>query len=447
MIFRRNKEGAESPAEAQAVTTEPSLVVVAPKELFNNEEVLSAIAQHAEGLKIVPAQIETLQPAVLKSARAVLSVFQDNAALDKVLELLLAERNARKDGLPVLIVAAELGKLTQLGHWLYLAGSQERLNGVRLIVASEAGEIAAKLDGKFAPVTEPNVIKMPSSPEVECTDFKYYFCITPELRSLVRTMRELAENSVTRVYLLGGPGTGKTTIAYYYFLCRGKGNFVTVNLTAESTGDKESMKSLLCGHVTGAIAGGGAREGALAHAGEGVAFLDESHGVTGTVMQVLMEVLDSGQFLPFGAVKKRALQCAVIFASNRSWEALRNLMNLDEHARLGATIVRITDLAVREEDMIAVLSTTLAKFSKQCVTWKAPEGLTAAAWKAYKDCKWHGNTRTLIRVTEASSISYATKKQQTGLIDAPHVNEALSLWEPTEHDSLQVYTSFTTSEG
>lgn len=443
MIFRKPKEnGIDEPLTGRVGP--PALIVLAPEELLRTpsfEAGLRPIAGELELRAVHPSKLET----EIGSAQTVLAVFQDFTTLDRTLDSVVAERKRRTNGFPVLIVAVKLSALTGLGRWLHAGAAQERIEGIRLIAAETPEEIFSKLGDKLGPVIEPNIVKMPVTSEVDCKDFKYYYSITPDLRRLVRTMRELAENNVSRVYLLGGPGTGKTSIAYYYFLCRGKGNFATVNLTAESTGDKESMKSLLCGHVTGAISGGGSREGALSHANDGVAFLDESHGVTGVVMQVLMEVLDSGQFLPFGATKKRALECAVIFASNRSWEALRNMMNLDEHARLGATIVRITDLAVREEDMIAVLATTLAKFEKQCTTWTAPSGLTPAAWKAYKDCAFHGNTRTLIRVTEAASISYSITKQSSGLIDAPQVKEAMDLWEPTEHESLKVYTSFTSA--
>ena len=88
-------------------------------------------------------------------------------------------------------------------------------------------------------------------------------------------MKDLAENNISRVYLLGGPGSGKTSLAYYYWLCRSKGRFITVNLTAESTDDKAAMKSLLCGHVSGAFGTGPSREGALSFAEDGVCFLDE----------------------------------------------------------------------------------------------------------------------------------------------------------------------------
>jgi len=159
-------------------------------------------------------------------------------------------------------------------------------------------------------------------------------------------------------------------------------------------------------------------------------------------MQVLMEVLDSGQYLQFGATKKRTLDCAVIFASNRSWDTLRNQMHLDEYARLGTTIVSINDLAKREEDLIAVFATTLSKFAKDCTTWTPPKGISTEAWQMIMSCPWKGNLRTLIRVVESSAIAFATEETGTELIEKQHVLDALSLWEPLEHESLKLYGSF-----
>lgn len=392
---------------------------------------------------VVCERAEQLAPSIA-AVQAVVTLFQSIPALNAVQALVNAERQRRQNGLPVLLVAVQPKALAELGEWLATSAVAETLQGTRLIVADSAEDAMRQVPSRLGAVSEPNVIKMPASTEVECKDFKYFYTITPDLRWVVRMMRELAENGINRVYLLGGPGAGKTSLAYYYYLCRKRGNFVSVNLNSESTGNKEAMKSLLCGHVSGAIPGAGSREGALSFAGDGVAFLDESHGVTGTVMQVLMEVLDSGQYLPFGATKKRALECAVIFASNRSWEALRDMMQMDEHARLGATIVSLTDLAVREEDLIAVLATTLAWFRKQCTTWTAPSGLTAEAWRTLRACPWRGNLRTLIRVAETAFVSLCLEQRGgSPLIDAPHVARGIALWEPETHASHAVYTSIT----
>jgi DNA-binding NtrC family response regulator len=307
--------------------------------------------------------------------------------------------------------------------------------------ADDNNELAEKLK----PVFGPDIVKMPTMPEVLESAFKYFYTFSPELREATRLVGELAENNYSRLYLLGAPGTGKTSLAYYFWLKRNKGRFVVVNLTAESTTDKASMKSLLCGHVSGAFPGSGAREGALSFAQQGVCFLDESHGVSGVVMQVLMEVLDSGQFMPFGAVAKRELQCAVVFASNRSWDTLTKNINLDEHARIGATIIELADLAQRKEDLIAVVATTLNRLKKQFTTWQAPLGLTKSAWELYANSPWYGNTRALIRVTETAATNFAqehSKDPTIGkLIDVRHVTPALAQWEPSSHESLKLYSS------
>ncbi len=448
MIFRRAKEEVAAGEEKPSTTAQNRLLVVVPTGEPGAEQLIATLtAQHPE-LTIQSAPTSAVSPNGLiggqsfAGVRCCLAVFQDNRTLDLLLNHIVAARNSQNDGYPVLIIATPLQRLAMLGSWLHEHAQQGDLQGIRLMVATEMSELPEKLPPLLAPVQEPNVIKMPVSTEVDCKEYKYFYTISPQFRRIVHTIKQLAENNIKRVYILGGPGVGKTSLAYYYWLCRGKGQFVSVNLNAESTGNKESMKSLLCGHVTGAYPGAASREGVLSFAGEGVAFLDESHGVTGVVMQVLMEVLDSGQYLPFGATKKRALEAAVIFASNRSWEALRDMMHLDEHARLGATIISLTDLSVREEDMIAVLATTLARFGKQCTTWKPPVGVSGNAWRALRSCPWRGNTRSFIRVIEASAIANASADSTSEIIPANYIEEALTLWEPTEHHSMEMYTSF-----
>lgn len=372
----------------------------------------------------------------------VIAVFQPESALEQLQAALNNARKERVDGLPVLVAAVLPQRLKSFGLWLMHQAAEEQLAGLRLVIARTAGDAVADALKRCEPMLEPNVIKMPIAPEVPDTGYKYFYAISPQLRAVVRRIGELAQNNVTRIYLLGGPGSGKTSIAYYYYLHRAKGNFVTVNLSAESTGDKAAMKSLLCGHVTGAFPGASSREGALSFAKEGVCFLDESHGVTGAVMQVLMEVLENGQYMPFGATAKRILECAVLFASNRSWESLRAQINLDEHARLGATIVELTDLSTREEDLIAVLSTTLGAFSKRCTTWIAPEGVSDAGWELLRNCPWHGNIRALIRVIEAAAVDYSTNRETTGLLSEEAIRHAMDLWEPEHHESHKIYASF-----
>ncbi len=441
MFNRKEKPVAEERQPLAQPTVRDGFIILEASGVSVEESFLGAISDVVSPLKVFVMKPEELSTKNVNGACHVLSLFLTPSKLTPILELLKAERTAAGDGTPTLIIVVGLHQLRDYGRWMHEMASQEKLSGIRLIAAATFADIPSALKTRLQPVRETNVIKMPTSPEVDNTEFKYFYAISPELRALVKLMTELAENNVSRIYLLGGPGTGKTSIAYYYWLRRGKGNFVAVNLTAESTGDKASMKSLLCGHVTGSVAGGGSREGALAFAGDGVCFLDESHGVTGVVMQVLMEVLDSGQYLPFGATKKRALECAVIFASNRSWAALRDMVNLDEHARLGATLVYIPDIARREEDLIAVIATTLAGFEKRFTSWQVPEGVSPEGWELLKNCPWRGNTRTLMRVIETATITNASSYSAAPVLGTDSLKVGIDLWEPSEHQSLELYVS------
>lgn len=440
-MFGKKKEEVE-PVEQQSQPSAPFIAILGSADPAPLTGKITAL-----GVDVMPnAAASAIRGPHL---RAVIAPFLSNSQLEEAnaaLQPLRAASGANTPegvGYPVMLIISRPDQITDLGRWLHQTATADQLTGIRLAVANNLEEVAPQLESFLEPAPGSNIIKMPIAPEVENSPLKYFFAMNPSLRAVVRYIRELAENGVSRIYLLGGPGTGKTSLAYYYWLNRAKGRFIAVNLSAESTGDKAAMKSLLCGHVAGSIAGTGAREGALAFAEDGVCFLDESHGVTGVVMQILMECLENNQFLPFGATKKRALDCAVVFASNRSWDTLRAMINLDEHARLGATIVKIPDLAVRLEDTIAVTSTVLSKFAGQCTTWKPPKGIAPDAWELISKCPWRGNTRALIRVLETACVTFCTQRRgKDDLLDFDSIKEGMDLWEPEKHESHQIYTSF-----
>lgn len=428
--------GAQKNRQTRDRSDAVQLAVSMGQRLEQNEALQERIADAiAPGVaRLVPVGAEHVP-----AASAVFALFPDLSTLKRLALAVREQRARRNDGYPVLVVGLAPDRLTEFGGWLVRAARDNEIHGLRLMVERDPNAIIDRLTDYLTPVYEPNVIAMPVATEVESTRYKYFFCLSPELRGLLAYLEELAKNNISRIYLLGGPGAGKTSLAYYFHLARGIGNFVTVNLAAEATADKAAMKSLLCGHVSGAFAGAGSRTGAFSHARDGVCFLDESHGISGTVMDVLMEALDSNQYLPYGASAKRTLDCAVVFASNRSWDALMASVNMDEHARLGAQIMHLPDLALRQEDLIAVLAATLDGMRARSTTWMAPSGLSAAAWQAVRQCPWRGNTRALIRVIETAFVSAAT--QRAALIEREAIEAALAVWEPEHHASHGLYTA------
>lgn len=366
----------------------------------------------------------------------VLSLLLAPSLLDGLADAVLAARAAGRN--TSLIIAITQGQLTALGQWLTKRGNENKLAGIRLLLAANAESVLRQLPQRLIPVVEDNLIRMPISSEVENSPMRNFFVFSPELQALVARIRAYAANGINRTYLLGGPGSGKTSLAYYYYLTRSRGRFVSVNLAAENTGDKAAVKSLLCGHVSGAFPGAGSRTGAFTHARDGVCFIDESHGITGPVMEVLMEAFDNGQYLPFGASAKQSLECAIVFATNRSWETLQNSVNIDEFTRIGAATLSVPELNKREEDMIAVVATTLSRLAERCTTWSQPKGMSEDAWTRIKGCRWHGNIRALVRVLESAFVDYGVRGGDT-LLQLDEIDAGIKLWEPANHHSHQIY--------
>jgi DNA-binding NtrC family response regulator len=106
---------------------------------------------------------------------------------------------------------------------------------------------------------------------------------------------------------------------------------------------------------------------------------------------------------------------------------------------MGAATIQVPPLAGREEEMIAVASTLLAKLAKPCTDWKAPAGLSADAWKLIRECPWHGNIRGMVRVLESAFVDTVTKPGGDGLIQAAEVEQGILRWEPKSHHSHQIY--------
>ncbi len=430
--------GSKRNTDVEGVAPPPALTTFCASALSREPGALEALhAAVGESQRCDVLSDDQLAQAPLRSSY-VLSLFIEPSRLDALADRVIAAREG--GAATVLIVAIRGDQLSELGAWLHRRASGDRLQGLRLILASNPEAVAQQLPARMVPVPESNVIRIPLTSEVDTAQFDNFFVFSPELQALVARIRGYAQNGISRAYLLGGPGSGKSTLAYYYFLVRKRGRFVSVNLAAENTGDKAAVKSLLCGHVSGAFPGAGARTGAFSHARDGVCFIDESHGMSGAVMETLMEALDNGQYLPFGASSKQPMECALLFATNRSWTHLQNSVNLDEFTRLGAATLSVPELNRREEDMIAVTATTLARLGSKCTSWKAPAGLSDEAWTLIRECRWHGNVRGLVRTLEAAFVETASSGD-AALIPDTAIAQGISLWEPKTHHSHQIYAA------
>lgn len=431
----------------QASLPPPFLTVYAPELRLRDPDLLDTLPSllpegrryALEAPPAAPAPSPEAVAPVVAGSEFSLALFLEPDSLDTLADQVIAAHGRGQAA--TMIIAIQTRQLVALGRWLQKRGEQDRLSGLRLILARDTEDALRQLPARLVHGATGNCIRMPVTAEVENTAWRCFYTFSPELQALATRIQAYADNGISRVYLLGGPGSGKTSLAYYYYRVRNRGRFVSVNLASENTGDKAAVKSLLCGHVSGAFPGAGARHGAFQTARDGVCFLDESHGVMGAVMEVLMEALDNGQFLPLGASAKQPVDCAILFASNRTWASLQEAVHIDEFTRLGAAVIEVPELHKREEDMIAVVATTLARLAQRCTTWVAPQGVDEAAWKLIRDCRWHGNVRALVRVLESAFVDTAAGGDGSLLIPTSAVERGLALWEPTTHHSHKLYTA------
>ncbi|WP_088839061.1 sigma 54-interacting transcriptional regulator [Listeria sp. ILCC792] len=136
----------------------------------------------------------------------------------------------------------------------------------------------------------------------------------------------LYPNNGLPIMLAGPSGSGKTFLArqiYEYCLEEGllpkKAPFVSLNC-AQYYHNPELLSSLLFGHVEGAFTGADYdKEGLLAHANEGVLFLDEVHRLTEEGQEKLFTFMDQGLYSPIGSsnVEKKAT-VRLIFATTET---------------------------------------------------------------------------------------------------------------------------------
>jgi DNA-binding NtrC family response regulator len=117
-------------------------------------------------------------------------------------------------------------------------------------------------------------------------------------------------------------------------------------------------------------------------------------------------------------------------------------MHIDEHARLGATIIEISDLKFRREDLVAVAAVTLARMAGKFKTWKAPTGFSNDAWDLILKCNWRGNVRSLMRVVESAIVGFASTGDKRMELQVEHIRPVLELWEPEDSKDSVDYATF-----
>lgn len=206
------------------------------------------------------------------------------------------------------------------------------------------------------------------------------------------------------VLLLGESGVGKEVMAnqIHRLSLRATGPLVKLNCAAFPA---NMIEAELFGYVKGAFTGAVADfPGMIQEACGGTLFLDEIAEMPPELQTRFLRVLQEREFRPLGSTKTIASNFRLIAATNRPVvEALRvGQLRQDLYYRLNTFQIEIPPLRERKEDVPALVTTFVKRFSEQL--GKPEPKITQEAFDMLLSYGWPGNIRELQNAVEYSVI-------------------------------------------
>lgn len=221
---------------------------------------------------------------------------------------------------------------------------------------------------------------------------------------------DIVKDSKATVLILGETGTGKELVAkaIHYNSARSEKPFLPVNCAALT---ESLLESELFGYVKGAFTGAVKDKlGVFETADGGTVFLDEIGDISPRLQQVLLRVLENGEIQPVGSTTRKKVDVRVVTATNRNLEELMrsSAFRADLYYRLNVISIRLPSLAERKEDIAALASHFLRKYSAE--NSKPITGIAKEALSMLEAYDWPGNVRELENVIERATLLEITSE-------------------------------------
>lgn len=209
MFLRSAKQTPQPPTLDRA--SAPLLRVLVPEAQLHDPDLDSIRQLMPEGRR---CEFVSAQRAAAVDSDYLLSLFINPGELDALADQVLASR--RSGRIVTLIIAVNGSQIVALGQWLEKRANAGQLGGIRLMLESDVRGVARNLSSRMSPSMDENVIRMPLSTEVENSPHRNFYLFSPCTQALINRIRGFAQNGIGRACLLGGPGSGKTSMSYYY---------------------------------------------------------------------------------------------------------------------------------------------------------------------------------------------------------------------------------------
>ena len=249
---------------------------------------------------------------------------------------------------------------------------------------------------------------------------------TPQMRSLRRTLRQLAETEVD-VLIEGETGSGKDVVAnlIHRWSARAPKPFVALNCGALP---ETVIESELFGHEAGAFTGAQKRRvGRIEHSAGGTLFLDEIESMPPSLQVKLLRVLETRRIDPLGTNESRPVNIRVVAASKVDLgnPAERGDFREDLYYRLNVVTLRIPPLRERMDDVPLLFAHFLQSAARRF--GRETPALTRAVHDRLRAHRWPGNVRELSHFAERTVLGLGDLDAVASGTGAPASGSALPL--------------------
>ena len=220
----------------------------------------------------------------------------------------------------------------------------------------------------------------------------------------------------SNVLVTGETGTGKELVAKLIHRNSSRAEKALVCINCAAIPDT-LLESELFGFERGAFTGATtSREGELAAADGGTAFLDEIGDMSPYAQAKILRAIETHEIHRLGGNKSQHVDFRVVAATNCDLEALSQdgRFRRDLFFRLNVARIHLPPLRERPEDLLPLAHHFRLEFNR--TFGRNTVGFTQRSEEAILGYEWPGNVRELRNVVEASFI---TLEPQCGWVELP----------------------------
>ncbi len=247
---------------------------------------------------------------------------------------------------------------------------------------------------------------MRSSAEDESNIEQLLIGKSASMRTVIATIRQIAQHPNTTVLLQGESGTGKDVVARAIHLQthRSMHAFVAINCAAIP---ETLLETELFGVEAGAFTDARvSREGYFLRADGGTLFLDEIGAMPLSLQAKLLRFLETKSFRRIGGTKELHVNLRVISATNVDLKAAvaQKSFRDDLFYRLQVLTLYLPSLRERPEDIEVLVAHFLDQQNANLSACEQPLKVDRTAMDVLLRYSWPGNVRELFSVLQHGSI-------------------------------------------